>query len=118
MANWGRGAEGGRLGRRREAVNRLLERWWDGFRAARYQQLMSVSKWKERSSNLQVGDMVLLLDRPSPLGAYQLGRVHEVYADAAGLVRRVKVMIKPKGSERFLDRHVRTLSKISVEISE
>ena len=42
--------------------------------------------------NLEVGNLVLLKDHPTARGQYPLARVVEVFPNAKGVVRRVRIM--------------------------
>ena len=56
--------------------------------------LQKRQKWCQTKNNLSVNDVVLVVDKALPRGAWCMGRVIEVYPDSNGLVRTARVRIK------------------------
>lgn len=56
--------------------------------------LQQRQKWNDKKRNLAVGDIVVIMDPSAPRGSWPLGRVLEVYPDARGFVRSVKLKTK------------------------
>jgi hypothetical protein len=71
-----------------ERVNEFWAKWMLLY--TQYLQKRHTREKKER--NLVVGDLVLMVDKPTPRGQYPLARVVKVFPDALGCVRSVQVM--------------------------
>lgn len=53
--------------------------------------LIERRKWLKDRSNIQVGDVVLVVDSQAPRGEWIYGRIIEVYTGKDGVVRSTKV---------------------------
>ena len=93
------------------AKERLFE-FWQKF--AGDPHLLSCGKWigKDDQQELQIGDTVLILDRPSPLGSYSLGIVEDFKRGRDGISRRVGLRTAKTGGNELLWRHPRTVGKL------
>ena len=92
-----------------------LRSWWERFSLALSKTQHREAKWKTASDNLQAGDVVLMLDKPTPFGSFKLARVSAVFPDAHNLVRKVQVTYvsnATSGAKRDVMRHVHTLAFI------
>ena len=76
--------------------------------------MMSSHKWLEEETNLQVGEYVLILDKPL-MNSFTIGRVEEGYPDKDGLVRKVRVSYSLKGTLKTTLRHVVDLARLKVQ---
>ncbi len=86
----------------------LAQEWWVKWRDQYLPMLYKQSKWHKESSNLKVGEMVLLLGEPGThRHNYPIGRVIEVYPGEDGVVRNVKI----KCRERVLKRPTNKLCR-------
>ena len=98
---------------RSRTVQENLRLWWRIW--ADQQQLTAgnLPKWKHEEENLQVGDTVLLLDSPTKVGSFTIGKVTETHPDQNGLVRKVTVEhITATGQKTQVKRPSMGLSKL------
>lgn len=86
--------------RRWKQVQYLADLFWKRWVREYLPLLQQRQKWNERKRNLAVGDIVAIMDSSAPRGSWPLGRVLQVYPDAQGLVRSVKLKTKSNTIER------------------
>ena len=78
--------------RRQQIMKELEKTWWDQWVVQVLPLLVTFKKWRIEHRSLRKGDIVLVLyDRKVAKGDYRLARILEVYPDAHGVVRTVKV---------------------------
>ena len=92
-----------------EYVNTYLDKWDD----IRRKELVNLNKWPTIEENLTVGEMVLILDKPTK-GGFTIGRIINVFPDPAGLVRTVEIQYSVNGKIHKANRSIRGLSRIDV----
>ena len=71
-------------------------------------------KWQETKKNLEVGEYVLILDKPLN-NSFVIGKVLHTYVDEDGLVRKVKVSFSVNGKISSAVRHVVDLSRLQLK---
>ena len=76
-----------------ELTAHLWNRW---MREWGVPSLSSRKKWYNSQSNLQVGDIVMLISTENPRAHWPLGKVIEVYPGKDGYVRSVKLQVGEK----------------------
>ena len=69
----------------------LSDKFWESWISQYLPMLQSRRKWFDVSSNIKPGDLVLVVDESTKRGHWPKAIVQEVYPDANGLVRRVRV---------------------------
>ena len=57
-------------------------------------------KWNQRKQSLAVGDVVVIMEPSAPRGSWFLGKVLEIFPDAKGMVRSVKLQTENGVIER------------------
>jgi len=62
--------------------------------------LQERQKWNQRKQSLAVGDVVVIMDSSAPRGSWLLGKVLEIFPNAKGMVRSVKLQTKNSVIER------------------
>lgn len=77
--------------RRWRHVQYLAEQFWSRWRKEYVLSLQSRQKWKKEVRNLKPGDIVLLVDRDTQRGRWQMGRIQQVFPSPDGLVRKAVV---------------------------
>ena len=98
---------------RRSALQRkFLEDWYSRYHQGFLEKIKGYQgKWRKEGENLEVGDVVLILNKPDTLGRpFTLATVAEAAAGADGKVR--KVVVAFRGGQRRLQRHVSSLCLI------
>jgi hypothetical protein len=73
--------------------------FWDQWRAYYLPQLQKRHKDLVRTRNYMVGDLVLVMDHPTPRGVYPLARITKVFPEAnpaGAIVRQVEVRFHNK----------------------
>lgn len=80
--------------RRWKQIQYLADLFWRRWVKEYLPTLQSRSKWCIESSNLKVGDIVLLVDTSLPRNTWLLGRIQETCPGDDGNVRTVKVKTK------------------------
>ena len=73
-------------------VQDRVDVFWQKWMLLYTQYLQKRDVRRTRKRNLKVGDLVLIVDKPTPRGQYPLARVTRVYPDHLDCVRRVQVM--------------------------
>ena len=86
---------------------------WDAIRLV---QLRENRKWQETKENLEVGEYVLILDKPLN-NSFVIGKVLQTYGDEDGLVRKVKVSFSINSRISSAIRHVVDLSRLELKDS-
>ena len=76
--------------------------FWDLWRSTYLQSLAARQKWRTRQRNLEIGDLVIELDKGLAPGKWKTGRVAATYPGTDGLVRAVDVEIEGKLFRRGL----------------
>lgn len=77
-------------------VQRMRRLFWDLWRSTYLQSLAARQKWRTRQRNLEIGDLVIELDKGLAPGKWKTGRVAATYPGTDGLVRAVDVEIEGK----------------------
>lgn len=83
-------------------VQRMRRLFWDLWRSTYLQSLAARQKWRPRQRNLEIGDLVIELDKGLAPGKWKTGRVAATYPGTDGLVRAVDVEIEGKLFRRGL----------------
>ena len=65
--------------------------WWKQWIKEVLPTLLPARKWKQRSNNLGIGEVVMLTYPGNIRNDYILVRVTEIFSDTIGLVRNVRV---------------------------
>ena len=80
-------------------MDTLFVQWWHKFYVDSFDQLFKYPKWYKETDNLKPGDVCLLKTVPK-VGKpeYRLCRVSETYPDSSGVVRTVKIYMRPRDS--------------------
>jgi hypothetical protein len=73
-------------------VQERVDEFWQKWMLLYTQYLQKRHTQRMNNKNLEVGDLVLMMDKPTPRGQYPLARVVKVFPDDLGCVRRVRVM--------------------------
>ena len=71
-------------------------------------------RWRRERENLKPGDIVLLVDRDTPRGRWQMGKIQEVYPSQDGLVR--KALVKTSVSTYLRPIHKMILIRSEVDL--
>ena len=88
---------------RKQAIDAAFEEFWNQFISS--PNLKKSFKFSSNTEDLKEGDIVIILDRPSALGWFKLGRVKDI-------INERRVLITVSGG-KTLARHKRTLSRLS-----
>ena len=80
--------------RRWRQVQHLATEFWRRWSREYLQTLQQRQKWRKETRNLQVGDIVIIVDRNTPRSTWNIGRVTRVLPDRSGIVRVVDVQTK------------------------
>ncbi|KAJ8372871.1 hypothetical protein AAFF_G00276100 [Aldrovandia affinis] len=78
-----------------QAVQGAVSEFWRRWSQLAGPNLFTRPKWHTRERNVAVGDLVWLADQNALRCQYRLGRVVQVVADSAGVVRDVRVRTVP-----------------------
>jgi len=76
---------------RTSEVNEIITRFWKKWMEIARPALMQQKKWHEKTRNLVVDDVVIVLENDALGKAYRLARVVKTIPSEDGLVRKVKV---------------------------
>ena len=99
----------GRLLEKWKEANRMARLFWLQFKKEVIPELEKANKWWNVVPGPRVGDAVVVLELEPREGAdWPVGVVQEVFTDARGLVRRVRVRVRGRDYERNL-RHIMPL---------
>ena len=79
-------------------VQHIANEFWTRWRREFLLALQKREKWVEFQRNFTVGDVVIIKNEDVRRNQWPLGRVVEVFPDAEGVVRSVKVRTAAKGS--------------------
>jgi len=77
--------------RRWKYVQFLADQFWRRWQKEYIPELVRRNKWRDKQSNLRIGDIVLLVDENTPRSLWPLGIITEVSLSKDELVRSVKV---------------------------
>ena len=77
-------------------VQELTAHFWNRWTREWVPSLSSRKKWYNSQTNLQVGDIVMLISTENPRAHWPLGKVIEVYPGKDGYVRSVKLQVGEK----------------------
>jgi hypothetical protein len=92
--NQGRWATSSDLKTRQRLVGSISEDFWKAWAKLYAPTLVYQRKWKQRSRNLQAGDIVAVADTNPLRGQYKIARVVEVFPGVDGIVRKVTIAYK------------------------
>ena len=98
--------------RRWRRVQYLASQFWVRWRRDYLQTLQKRNKWRNTKNCVRVDDIVLVKDKKVRRNEWPLGRIIKVYTSSDGLVRSVRLALKPlkeKGPVREFDRAVTDL---------
>ncbi|XP_018313283.1 uncharacterized protein [Mycetomoellerius zeteki] len=70
-----------------QLVRQMVDRFWTRWSKECLQRHQTISKWTNKTHDLGVGSMVLIIDERYPSAKWPLGRVLETYPGKDGLVR-------------------------------
>ena len=79
------------LHRRWNMTKAMVTHFWRRWSAEYIQQLQRMKKWRKPSSNLKIGDVVLLKEDNTFTQHWPMARVTDVHPGADGLVRAVTI---------------------------
>ena len=79
------------LRKRFEFVQMLVNHFWKRFVREYFPTLIRRAKWQQKTRQLQIGDIVLLVNYNAPKGKRDLARVTEVFPSRDGIVWNVQV---------------------------
>ena len=79
-------------------VGQVEKVWWRNWIQEVLPTLLPARKWKHRSSNLGVGDIVMLTYQGNFKDDYRLARVMEIYPDKDKLVRNVLIKYRKRNA--------------------
>ena len=77
-------------------LQRVLNLFWDMWKTVYLQSLAARKKWRVKQPNLEVGDVVLEINKGFSRGEWNIGHVVKVFPGADGCVRAVDVQL-PNG---------------------
>ena len=86
--------------RRWRQVQYISDLFWKRWIREYLPLLQERQKWNQRKQSLAVGDVVVIMDSSAPRGSWLLGKVLEIFPDAKGMVRSVKLQTKNNVIER------------------
>ena len=108
------------LTRKLKFIRNISVQFWDRWKVSYYQNLVNYHRWKVKSRNASVGDIVCILDKEDIPGHFTLGEISSVKMDEDKIVRKVMVRYKLKNKgvgskytpacEKFCERNVRGLA--------
>ncbi|XP_072769709.1 uncharacterized protein [Nerophis lumbriciformis] len=84
-------------------VQYLIKQFWGRWKKEYLLNISTRQKWHLPQRNLRVNDIVIIKDDNLPRNHWQLGRVVETVQDRDSLVRRVKVQVGERKSQRKQD---------------
>lgn len=85
------------LGKRKWRHSQILaDRFWTAFIRHYLPTLQSRTKWEKDRTNLNPGQIVLLVDPQSPRASWSIGKITETYPGNDGKVRSAKLIINKK----------------------
>nr|XP_039259149.1 uncharacterized protein LOC120335650 [Styela clava] len=99
-------------------VQHLANEFWIRFRKEYLQSLQVRQKRNKVQRDLKIGDIVIVVDKNTSRNQWKMARVVDVYTDADGHVRRVRVLVgdstlDERGTRKkdvlFLDRPIQKL---------
>ena len=91
--------EPSRLAKNQKRMEEVLVAWWNHWFSQVFSSLVHYQKWKRELSNLAIGDICLVkYDHKVGKSDYRICKVVEVEGDAKGLVRTVKIAMRPRDS--------------------
>ena len=90
-------------------VQYLTNVFWSRWKTEFIHSLQSRLKWKRPSRNVQIGDVVILKEENMIRGQFQLARIHKLYPDENGLVRKVNLVL----ADPNLDKHGKRVQKVN-----
>ena len=85
-------------------VQNVEKIWWQNWIKECLPTLLPARKWKIKSKNLNVGDVVLLSSPTAHKSEYILAKVTEVFPDKKNLIRTVKIKYRRKNSREAADK--------------
>ena len=80
--------------RRYKQVQAFAKEFWDRWISEYLPSLTKRSKWFTKRENVNVGELVLLLEKRSQRGNWPLARITKTYKSDDGLVRKVELKTK------------------------
>lgn len=92
-------------------INKMKQGFWNRWSSEYLQQLQVRSKWLNKTSNLSIGDVVLIKEDNLPPAKWALGRIQEVHPGRDNLVRVVTMKTKTG----LLTRPITKLVKLPTE---
>ena len=88
-------------------VQYLAEIFWSRWKKEYLNSLQETRlKWNTTRRNFSIGDIVLVMDERTPRNSWPLARIIDVYPDAKGLVRMVKIKTATSTLERPIQKLV------------
>ena len=82
----------------------MQQTFWKKWSTAYLTLLQERSKWRRSTTNIAVGDMVLLKDENLPPLKWQMGRVMETICGKDGVARVVVVRTNNKNTKRAVSK--------------
>lgn len=94
------------LQRRWRLTEKMNQHFWNKWSTEYLQQLQTRCKWNKKSTNLQVGDMVIIKEDCLPPNKWNMGRVSEIHPGRDELVRVVTLKTKDGTLKRPINKLV------------
>ena len=92
-------------GRRRwRRIQHLANEFWTRWRREFLPTLQERRKWQRPESNIQTGDIVIVVDDAEPRCSWPMGLIVATYPGADGLVRKVRVKVRGQEYDRPVHR--------------
>lgn len=81
-------------------LQRLYQHFWKRWSVEYLSRLQQRPKWNTKTTNVQIGDLVLLKEENLPHRRWMLGRILHTHPGTDGLVRVVTLQMKDKVLKR------------------
>ena len=92
--------------RRWRQVQYLADQFWQRWIREYLPLLQKRQKWNRSRRNFASGDIVLVVNETTPRSSWPFARITDVYVDANGHVRKVKLRTKSSILERPVDKGI------------
>ena len=88
-----------------QMIQRLVQSYWKRWQQEYVHQLQHRPKWQlQKSSEIKIGQLVLLKEDNTPPGAWRMGRIIQVWPGSDGVVRVVTVKTQTGEVKRAITR--------------
>ena len=82
-------------------IESLVNSFWKKWTHCYFPSLLVEQKWHHARRNVAIGDVVIIHDKDLSRGEWKLAKVADVVPGNDGIVRRLKIHYKSKGSNQF-----------------